>query len=380
MCRSRSWAPATRCCRPSRCSGSAAVRWCCCRGMFRCLRAATRSSALVRTARGTVGGRDRAHRARAIRPTVTGAIVRRDGEIAAIVEHKDASPAERGDPRDQQRRLCVRHRAAVCGARARLDPSNAQGEYYLPDLVRIYRARGLTVETVRLDDPREILGVNSRKELADVAAILKIAEERRADGRRRDARRSRPRAYIGPDVTDRRRHDRPSGRLSRRHDADRLPVRNPLRRAHRELLGRRRGDHQQLLRDHRLAHRQRRRGRTVRAPAAAVATSASTRKIGNFVELKKTVARARLQGQPPVVSGRRDDRREGQHRRRHDHVQLRRHRRSIPTIIEDGAFIGSDSQLIAPVRVGKGAYVGGGLVHHGRRAGRIARRSAAASR
>ena len=30
------------------------------------------------------------------------------------------------------------------------------------------------------------------------------------------------------------------------------------------------------------------------------------------------------------------------------------------TVIEDGAFIGSDSQLIAPVRVGKGAYVGAG--------------------
>jgi bifunctional UDP-N-acetylglucosamine pyrophosphorylase/glucosamine-1-phosphate N-acetyltransferase len=31
-----------------------------------------------------------------------------------------------------------------------------------------------------------------------------------------------------------------------------------------------------------------------------------------------------------------------------------------PTVIEDGAFIGSDSQLIAPVRVGRGAYVGAG--------------------
>jgi len=31
-----------------------------------------------------------------------------------------------------------------------------------------------------------------------------------------------------------------------------------------------------------------------------------------------------------------------------------------PTIIEDGAFVGSDSQLIAPVRIGKGAYVAAG--------------------
>ena len=51
-----------------------------------------------------------------------------------------------------------------------------------------------------------------------------------------------------------------------------------------------------------------------------------------------------------------------------------------PTIIEDGAFIGSDSQLIAPVRIGAGAYVGGGLVDHQGRAGRRARGGARARR
>ena len=54
------------------------------------------------------------------------------------------------------------------GALKQIGSANAQGEYYLPDLVRIYRDRGLTVETVTLDDPREIFGVNSRRELADV--------------------------------------------------------------------------------------------------------------------------------------------------------------------------------------------------------------------
>ena len=68
---------------------------------------------------------------------------------------------------------------------------------------------------------------------------------------------------------------------------------------------------------------------------------------------------AGLEGDAPHVSRRRDDRRERQHRRRHDHLQLRR-RDEAPTTIEDGAFIGSDSQLIAPVTVGKGAYVGSG--------------------
>ena len=45
-----------------------------------------------------------------------------------------------------------------------------------------------------------------------------------------------------------------------------------------------------------------------------------------------------------------------------------------PTIIEDGAFIGSDSQLIAPVTVGEGAYVGSGTTVRARRAARRAGR------
>jgi len=59
------------------------------------------------------------------------------------------------------------------GALRSIGSANAQGEYYLPDLVRIYRERGLEVETLTVDDPREIMGVNSRRELADVEAILK---------------------------------------------------------------------------------------------------------------------------------------------------------------------------------------------------------------
>ena len=50
---------------------------------------------------------------------------------------------------------------------------NAQNEYYLPDLVRMYRDRGLPVETVVLEDATEILGVNSRQELAALGAIMR---------------------------------------------------------------------------------------------------------------------------------------------------------------------------------------------------------------
>ena len=70
-------------------------------------------------------------------------------------------------------------------------------------------------------------------------------------------------------------------------------------------------------------------------------------------------ARRRQQSQPSRLHRRRHDRRQGQHRRRHDHVQLRR-RREAPTVIEDGSFIGSNTTLVAPVTVGRGAYIAAG--------------------
>ena len=104
-------------------------------------------------------------------PTGYGRIERRDGRIAAIVEHKDASPEQR-QIREINSGIYAFDLAPLFGALQQIGSANAQGEYYLPDLVRIYRERGLTVETVTLDDPREILGVNSRKELAQMAAAL----------------------------------------------------------------------------------------------------------------------------------------------------------------------------------------------------------------
>src|SRR5204863_5581387 len=104
-------------------------------------------------------------------PEGYGRIVRAEGQIAAIVEHKDASPLER-EIQEINSGIYAFDIEPLFPALHQIGSSNAQGEYYLPDLVRIYRRTGLIVETVKLDDPREILGVNSRRELADVSAIL----------------------------------------------------------------------------------------------------------------------------------------------------------------------------------------------------------------
>src|SRR3954465_10634961 len=122
--------------------------------------------------------------ARVDRPDGYGRIVRKDGAIAAIVEHKDATVGERAID-EINSGIYAFALEPLFEALKTIGAANAQGEYYLPDLVRIYRARGLAVETVSLDDPREIMGVNSRRELADVTAILKAArnEELMAAGR-----------------------------------------------------------------------------------------------------------------------------------------------------------------------------------------------------
>jgi bifunctional UDP-N-acetylglucosamine pyrophosphorylase/glucosamine-1-phosphate N-acetyltransferase len=101
---------------------------------------------------------------------------------------------------------------------------------------------------------------------------------------------------------------------------------------------------------------------TSRRPVRAPAQQADVRdgaQVGNFVELKKTVLGAGSKSMHLAYLGDATIGEKRQHRRRHDHVQLRR-REQEQTTIEDGAFIGSDSQLIAPVTIGKGAYVGSG--------------------
>ena len=50
---------------------------------------------------------------------------------------------------------------------------NAQGEYYLTDLIAIYRRRKLPVETLIVENPQEIRGINSRTELAEVSRIVR---------------------------------------------------------------------------------------------------------------------------------------------------------------------------------------------------------------
>ena len=92
-----------------------------------------------------------------------------DGRIVKMVEHKDASDEERACD------LCNSGLMAVRGADlfallARVSNHNAAGEYYLTDIVNIASLDGRTCAVVVTDDEDEVAGINSRAELAQAEA------------------------------------------------------------------------------------------------------------------------------------------------------------------------------------------------------------------
>jgi bifunctional UDP-N-acetylglucosamine pyrophosphorylase / glucosamine-1-phosphate N-acetyltransferase len=106
-------------------------------------------------------------------PTGYGRIVRstHDGSVASIVEEKDCTPYERHITEVNTGTYCFD--AAVLFAHLdRLTTENAQGEYYLTDMVAIFNAEGLLVSALSTDDPAETIGVNSRVQLAEANKIM----------------------------------------------------------------------------------------------------------------------------------------------------------------------------------------------------------------
>jgi bifunctional UDP-N-acetylglucosamine pyrophosphorylase/glucosamine-1-phosphate N-acetyltransferase len=105
-------------------------------------------------------------------PTGYGRIVRdRDGEVAAIVEEKDCTPEQRAITEVNTGTYCFDSRVLFAHLDA-LSTDNAQGEYYLTDMVAVFGSEGLRVSAMSTDDPFETLGVNSRIQLAEATKVF----------------------------------------------------------------------------------------------------------------------------------------------------------------------------------------------------------------
>jgi bifunctional UDP-N-acetylglucosamine pyrophosphorylase / glucosamine-1-phosphate N-acetyltransferase len=290
------------------------------------------------------------------RPYGYGRVIRVGGRIARIVEERDASPAQKRVKEINSGIYAFDLVPLFDGLRT-IAAKNAQGEHYLTDLIAVYRRRKLPVETVTVDDPGEIRGINTRSELAEVSEIMRQNknEELMAAGVTLVDPATTyidPDVEVGPDTVIHpgvviQGHSKIGSaceihayvRITDSELADKVTINNFC-----VLVGARVADGAAIGP---FAHLR---------PASDVGPGA---KVGNFVELKKTtlgqgskvnhlsyLGDATVGARVNVGAGTITCNYDGQ--KKHE------------TVIEDGAFIGSDTQLIAPVRIGKGAYVGAG--------------------
>jgi bifunctional UDP-N-acetylglucosamine pyrophosphorylase/glucosamine-1-phosphate N-acetyltransferase len=285
-----------------------------------------------------------------------GRIVRLDDRIERIVEERDASEEQRVI-REINSGIYAFALDGLFDAVRGIAAENAQQEYYLPDLVAIYRAQGRDVETVTVVDPDEIRGVNSRAELAAVSRIIRDAKTASlmASGVTIE---DPPTTFVDRDVA--------VGTDTIIHPGVSLEGQTVIGRGCEifpgtRLSNARLGDGVTVL-DHCVI------SNTTIGDAAQVGPFAHLRqhtelgdhaKVGNFVEIKKSSVGAgskamHLSYLGDAVIGRKVNVGAGTITCNYDGTTKQ------TTTIEDGAFIGSDTQLIAPVSVGRDAYIGTG--------------------
>ena len=106
------------------------------------------------------------------RPFGYGRIVRTSGKISKIVEERDTTTAQKAIT-EINSGIYAFDLAPLFTALDSIGTANKQGEYYLPDLVAIYRKQKRAVATYTVERGDEIRGINSRTELAEVTTMVR---------------------------------------------------------------------------------------------------------------------------------------------------------------------------------------------------------------
>jgi bifunctional UDP-N-acetylglucosamine pyrophosphorylase/glucosamine-1-phosphate N-acetyltransferase len=317
---------------------------------------AARTLKLLRDQHGATGAAATVVTAQVDNPHGYGRIVRSGDQIVRIVEEKDATPAER-EIREINSGIYAFALRGLFDAVRGIASLNAQNEYYLPDLVAIFRRAGQRVETVLIANPDEIRGINSRRELAEVSRIVR--QQKNAELMAAGVTIEDPAtAYIDRDVVigpDTIIHPGVSieGRTT---IGSRCEIHSGAR-----IIDSSIGNGVTIFNHCVITEAQI--GDEARVgPFAHLRKDADLRaqaRVGNFVELKKTVLGVgsksmHLAYLGDATIGEKVNIGAGTITCNYDGVAKNR------TVIADGAFIGSDTQLVAPVTVGAGAYVGSG--------------------
>ncbi len=290
-------------------------------------------------------------------PTGYGRMVRDErGQICRIVEEKEATAKERR-LREVNTGILAVATAKLRGWTAELDNKNAQGEYYLTDTVALAVRDGVPVEAFAVADPEEVRGVNDRRQLAQLERAYQWRQAERLmregatllDPSRVDVRGT---VTTGKDVLI----DANVVFEGKVQLGDRVKI-GPFCVLRNAIIG----DDVEILSHCRIE------GTEIGAraqigPFARFRPGARLAKgvhVGNFVEIKKSsigpgskvnhltyIGDAEIGADVNVGAGTITCNYDGANKHK--------------TIIGDGAFIGSNTSLVAPVRVGKGATVGAG--------------------
>ena len=290
-------------------------------------------------------------------PSGYGRIVRdKDGSLAAIVEHKSAT--------EEQRRICEINTGVYCFETADLfraldqvKPDKITGEYYLTDVIGLLRAEGKKVMAHKIADAAETIGINNRVELAQVDALLRSRKTHQLmmDGVtiiRPETVQIDPDVQVGADTIIEQGvsligntsigQDCRIGAYTVITDCE---LGNGIEVKQSCIFEKSKVSNGAIL------------GPFARLrPESEIGPGAH---IGNFVEVKKSrvgkgskanhltyIGDATIGENVNIGAGTITCNYDG----------AKKH----PTIIEDNVFIGSDSALVAPVRIGKNAYVGAG--------------------
>lgn len=290
-------------------------------------------------------------------PSGYGRIVRNaKGEVVRIVEQKDSTPEERAI-REINTGIMAMPTARLGEWLGRLSNNNAQQEYYLTDIVGMAVAEGLPIHTANPRHEWEVLGVNSKVQLAELERVaqrnaaeqLMEAGVRLADPARFDVRGE---LVCGRDVFI----DVNcvfEGKVVLDEAVEVGPncvIRNARIGAGTKLAAYTHIEDTVVGPDGRIGPFARLR------PGTELAEDVH---VGNFVEIKKSTIAAHSKANHlayigDAIIGSRVNVGAGTITCNYDGAN------KFQTIIEDDAFIGSDTQLVAPVRVGRGATLGAG--------------------
>jgi bifunctional UDP-N-acetylglucosamine pyrophosphorylase/glucosamine-1-phosphate N-acetyltransferase len=290
-------------------------------------------------------------------PTGYGRIVRdANGDVARIVEQPDATRAERAIREINCGVYCA-GASLFLDALKQVKPDNSQGEYYITDAVRALIDRGRKVTAISHPDTDELLGVNTREELTRASRELcrrKAVELQTSGVTILDPSRTwiEPQVRIGRDSTI-----YPDVIL----EGDTVLGRDCVVRSGSRVSDCKVGNHVEI-KDHSVLISSQVGHRAEIGPFAHLrpgSTLQAESRVGNFVELKKTtlgrgskashlayLGDASIGPNCNIGAGTITCNYDGTHKH--------------PTVLDSNVFIGSDTQLVAPVKVRKGAYVAAG--------------------